>query len=331
MDNDGDIDLFTGNLVNATAYGIPQTSFLLINDGRGNFSIDNNRSIQLANIGMVTSAAFADVNKDGLKDLIVAGEWMPVTIFINRNGKFEKNEIPNSSGLWQTVFIDDVNGDGNIDILAGNWGYNTKFWAGKDGPLRLYVDDFDKNGKMDQLLSYTSNGVEYPFLAKDEVERQLPQLRKHYLLYADYAGVPMKDVYYGWIDTTKPLVAERLGSAVFYGDGKGVFSINDLPSNLQLTPVFSFQKVSNGSSAKKEYLLGGNFFDVLPYEGRYDARPAALFESSKDNVFNFIPQQNLSAIKGQVRDVKLLHTIKYGDVLMLARNNDSIVFLANKK
>jgi hypothetical protein len=331
VDNDGDIDLFTGNLVNATAYGIPQTSFLLINDGRGNFSIDNNRSVQLANIGMVTSAAFADVNNDGWKDLIVAGEWMPVTIFINKKGKFEKNEIPNSSGLWQTIFIDDVNGDRHIDILAGNWGYNTKFWAGKDGPLRLYVDDFDKNGKMDQLLSYTSNGIEYPFLAKDEVERQLPQLRKHYLLYADYAGVPMKDVYYGWIDTTKPLVAERLGSAVFYGDGKGGFSINDLPANLQLTPVFSFQKIKNATSAKKEYLLGGNFFDVVPYEGRYDARPAALFESSKTNVFNFIPQQNLSAIKGQVRDVKLLHTIKYGDVLMLARNNDSIVFLANKK
>ena len=331
VDNDGDIDLFTGNLVNATAYGVPQTSFLLINDGRGNFSIDNNRSVQLANIGMVTSAAFADVNNDGWKDLVVAGEWMPVTIFINKKGKFEKNEIPNSSGLWQTIFIDDVNGDGHIDILAGNWGYNTKFWAGKNGPLRLYVDDFDKNGKMDQLLSYTSNGIEYPFLAKDEVERQLPQLRKHYLLYADFAGVSMKDVYYGWIDTTKPLTAERLGSAVFYGDGKGGFSINDLPANLQLAPVFSFQKINNITSAKREYLLGGNFFDVVPYEGRYDARPAALFESSKTNVFNFIPQQNLSAIKGQVRDIKLLHTIKYGDVLMLARNNDSIVFLANKK
>ncbi len=331
VDKDGDMDLFVGNLANATAYGIPQTSFLLINDGKGNFTIDNSRTIQLANIGMVTSAAFADINEDGWPDLIVAGEWMPVTIFINKNGKFEKSDIPASTGLWQTVFMDDVNGDGHLDILAGNWGCNNKFWAGKDGPLRLYVDDFDKNGKMDQLVSYMENGIEYPFLAKDEVERQLPQLRKHYLLYSDYAGVSMKDVFYGWIDTTKPLLAERLASAVFYGDGKGNFSIRDLPTNLQLAPVFAFQKIDNGSSTKKKYLLGGNFFDVVPYEGRYDAQPVAIFESDKNDTVKCIPQEKLSEIKGQVRDIKLLRTAEHGKVIMVARNNDSIIVLTNKK
>ena len=89
-----------------------------------------------------------------------------VTIFMNKNGKFEKTEVPNSTGLWQTLFMDDVNSDGHLDILAGNWGWNNKFWSGKNGPLRLYVGDFDKNGKMDHLLSYTANGIEYPFLAK---------------------------------------------------------------------------------------------------------------------------------------------------------------------
>ena len=243
----------------------------------------------------------------------------------------KKSDIPASTGLWQTVFMDDVNGDGHLDILAGNWGCNNKFWAGKDGPLRLYVDDFDKNGKMDQLVSYMENGIEYPFLAKDEVERQLPQLRKHYLLYSDYAGVSMKDVFYGWIDTTKPLLAERLASAVFYGDGKGNFSIRDLPTNLQLAPVFAFQKIDNGSSTKKKYLLGGNFFDVVPYEGRYDAQPVAIFESDKNDTVKCIPQEKLSEIKGQVRDIKLLRTAEHGKVIMVARNNDSIIVLTNKK
>lgn len=331
VDHDGDVDLFVGNLVNASAYGIPQTSYLLINDGKGHFSIAGDNIIQLSNIGMVTSAVFADVNNDGWKDLIVTGEWMPMTIFINNHGKFEKTIVPNSTGLWQTVFTDDVNGDGHLDILAGNWGWNTKFWSGKDGPIKLYVGDFDKNGKTDQLLSYTSNGVEYPFLAKDEVERQLPQLRKHYLLYADYAGVPMKDVFYGWIDSTKPLMAERLGSAVFYGDGKGGFTIIDLPKALQLAPIFSFQKVNNSPLNKNTYLLGGNFFDVIPYEGRYDAQAVALFTGNKNNSVNYIPQINLAQIKGQVRDIKWLHTAKHGNVMMVARNNDSIIFLANKK
>jgi len=112
---------------------------------------------------MITSAAFSDFNKDGWPDLAVAGEWMPLTIFMNNNGKFQKSELPGSSGLWQTIFVDDINKDGNPDILAGNWGWNTKYWSGKNGPLKLYVADFDKNGRTDQLLSYTLEGKEYPF------------------------------------------------------------------------------------------------------------------------------------------------------------------------
>ncbi len=329
VDHDGDMDIFVGNLANAGAYGIPQTSFLLINDGKGHFSIDKN--ILLSNIGMITCAAFADLNNDGWKDLIVAGEWMPVTIFINKKGKFEKTEIANSAGLWESLFIDDVNGDGHPDILAGNWGWNNKFWSGKNGPVRLYVGDYNASGRVTQLMSYTSNGVEYPFLAKDEVERPLPLLKKHYLLYADYAGVPMKDVFYGWIDTTKPLMAERLGSAVFYGDGKGNFTISDLPASLQLAPIFSFQKIGISTLNKDLYITGGNFFDVIPYEGRYDAQPLALFSSNKNSSVNYMPDSFLSGIKGQIRDIKWLHTVKYGDVMMIARNNESIIFLAGKK
>ncbi len=328
VDHDGDMDIFVGNLANAGAYGVPQTSYLLINDGKGHFTIDEN--IQLSNIGLVTSAAFSDVNNDGWKDLIVTGEWMPLTIFINKKGKFEKTEVPNSTGLWQSLFIDDVNDDGHPDILAGNWGWNNKFWSGKDGPVRLYVGDFDLNGKTDHLLSYTKDGVEYPFLAKDEVERELPLLKKHYLLYGDYAGVQMKDVFYGWIDTIKPLMAERLGSAVFYNDGKGNFTIKDLPAALQLSPVFSFQKIGIGTMNKDTYITGGNFFDVIPYEGRYDAQPLALFNSNKNDSINYLPDPGLAQVKGQIRDIKWIHTAKYGDVLMIARNNESILFLAGK-
>jgi len=150
-------------------------------------------------------------------------------------------------------------------------------------------------------------------------------------LYADYAGVAMKDVFYGWIDTVKPIMAGRLGSAVFYGDGKGNFTINDLPATLQLAPVFSFQKIMNSPFNANTYLTGGNFFDVIPYEGRYDAQPAALFTFNKKDSFNYIPQQNLADIKGQVRDLKWLRTAKYGNVIMIARNNNSIIFLAIKK
>ena len=331
VDKDGDSDIFIGALADPKAFGIPQTSFLLINDGKGHFKIADANVISLADIGIVTSSVFADVNNDGWNDLIVAGEWMPLTIFINKSGKFKKSIVPNSTGLWQTLFVDDVNEDGNIDFFAGNWGWNNKFHSGKNGPLDLYVGDFDGNGTVEQLLSYTSNGQEYPFLAKDEVERALPLLKKHYLLYADYSGVPMKDVFYGWIDTIKPSNAERLGSMICYGDGKGNFQISDLPPELQLTPLFSFQKIKNSSNDKKMYIAGGNFFDVIPYEGRYDAQALGLFSIDKNKSVHFVSQMNLANVNGQVRDLKWIKTLKYGDVLMAARNNEAIVLLENKK
>ncbi|MFL5789450.1 MAG: VCBS repeat-containing protein [Flavisolibacter sp.] len=330
VDHDGDPDIFVGTLANALAYGVPQTSYLLLNDGKGKFSIAEQSIMPLAKIGMVTSAVFTDVNKDGWKDLVVGGEWMPITIFINSKGTFKRDTIPHSSGWWQTLFVEDVNNDGQLDILAGNWGWNNKFWSGKDGPVRLYVSDYDLNGQTDQLLSYTLNGVEYPFLAKDEVERTLPLLKKHYLLYSDYAGVPMKDVFYGWIDTIKPIVAEKLGSAVFYGNDKGSFIMKELPADLQLAPIFTFEELNKGSKDNM-FISGGNFFDVIPYEGRYDAQPLALINCNKNNNIDYIHQTGLSSVKGQVRDIKWIRTAKHGNVLMVARNNSELLFYGYKK
>jgi hypothetical protein len=324
VDKDGDIDIFTGNLANAMNYGVPQTSFLYLNDGKGHFSLADNNRIALSKIGMVTAAAFADVNKDGWQDLLIAGEWMPITIFVNNKGVFEKKVVPNSTGWWQTVYADDVNEDGQPDILAGNWGWNNKLRSGKDGPVKLYVGDYNLSGRVSQLMSYTINGEEYPFLAKDEVERPLPLLKKHYLLYAEYAGVPMKDVFYGWIDTIKPVMAERLGSAVCWGNGKGDFTLQELPAQLQAAPVFAFQKVAASNNANS-YLLGGNFFDVIPYEGRYDAQPVTLFAINKENKILNMPQQNLLSLKGQVRDIKWLRTAKR-NILIVAQNNGPLLF-----
>jgi hypothetical protein len=277
----------------------------------------------LANIGMVTAAAFTDVNRDGWNDLIVAGEWMPVSIFINRQGTFVRNDLPASTGWWQTVYADDVNADGNMDLLLGNWGWNNKFWSGKNGPVRLYVADFDKNGKVDQLLSYTKDGKEFPFLAKDEFERSLPALRKHYLRYDEFAGLEMKDAFYGYAEQVKPLVAERLGSAVCLGDGKGGFVLKDLTAELQLAPIFSFQRLSGAGG--NWYISGGNFFDVIPYEGRYDAQPLALFSINKKGETKANKQAGLSSLKGQIRDLRWIRTSR-GAALAVAGNDSEVLF-----
>jgi hypothetical protein len=120
------------------------------------------------------------------------------------------------------------------------------------------------------------------------VERSLPLLKKHYLKYAEYAGVEMKDVFYGWVDSIKPLTAERLGSVVCYGDGKGNFRIKDLPAELQLSPIFSFAPIGNLHNL---YACGGNFFDVIPYEGQYDAQALSFFYAKGDSIM-LMPQGN---------------------------------------
>jgi enediyne biosynthesis protein E4 len=328
VDKDGDNDIFIGGFASANTYGYAQPSYLLINDGKGNFTNAAAPVIDLKETGMLTSAAFTDVNNDGWPDLVVAGEWMPVKIFMNNKGIFKETELPKSTGLWQTLFVTDINGDGYPDILAGNWGHNSKLYAGKDGPLKLYVKDFDKNGSVEQVMAYTVNGKEYTFLAKDELEREMPVLKKAYLSYHEVAGQTVQYMFYDLFKDYKELKAEVMGSSAFINDGKGNFTRYDLPPETQQAPVFSFSQ--SGSNAKN-YLAAGNFYGVTPYEGRYDALHPTLFSyngpTAQFNVLSTLPD-----INGEIRDAKWINYIGNQKLLVMARNNNELVFLkpANK-
>ncbi|HEY2722623.1 MAG TPA: VCBS repeat-containing protein, partial [Chitinophagaceae bacterium] len=314
----------------ANQFGIPMTSYLFLNDGKGKFDMADYHIIQLSNIGMVTSARFADINNDGWPDLIVTGEWMPVKVFINHNGKFTESDIPQSSGLWQTIEVADVNGDGYPDILAGNWGHNSKLWAGKDGPCKLYVKDFDNNGSIEQIMCYTIDGKEYPFLAKDELERSLPVLKKAYLQYSDVAGKTVQYIFYDLFKDYTELKAETLSSSCFINDGKGNFERMDLPRELQMSPIMGFAPYD---SLSHSFLAVGNFYGVTPYEGRYDALLPTIF-SFNNGKLKTDQTVNMPSVTGEMRDAKWLKTADGNKLLVIARNNDSLIFLkpmVNKK
>jgi enediyne biosynthesis protein E4 len=324
VNKDGNMDIFIGGLANAKQYGYPQSSYLLLNDGKGNFKLADPSVIQLKETGLVTSAAFADINNDGWMDLIVTGEWMPVKIFINDKGVFKSSAISQSSGLWQTVYISDVNGDGYPDILAGNWGHNSKLYAGKQGPLNLFVKDFDHNGSVEQVMTYRINGEKYTFLQKDELERALPVLKKAYLTYGEVAGKTVDYMFYDLFKDYLELKAEVLGSSCFINDGKGNFNRMDLPEELQLAPLFTF--VPFPSDSTHGWLAAGNFYGVLPYEGRYDAMIPTFFSyNAKTAQFN--QQSNLPSINGETRDAKWIRYAGGQKVLILARNNRELIFL----
>jgi hypothetical protein len=327
IDHDGDMDVFIGHLSDQQKFGYtPLSSYLYINDGKGKFSIASNETMNLLKIGLVTSASFTDLNKDGWPDLVVAGEWMSVKIYMNNKGKFVETDVPNTTGLWQSVTTADINGDGYPDILAGNWGHNSKLWAGKNGPLKMYVKDFDNNGIVEQIMCYTIDGKEYTFLPKDELEQGLPVLKKAYLTYGEVAGKTVQYMFYDLFKDYTEWKAETLGNAYFINDGKGNFKKHDMPFDMQLSPIFAFQRLG-----KNNFISGGNFFDVVPYEGAYDAAALTLFNINNERNNLFIDKAKVIDIKGQVRDLKWIHTAKYGNVLMVARNNAKLEFYAPAK
>jgi len=319
-DKDGDNDLFIGGLANSKKYGYAQTSYLLLNDGKGNFKKADESIIQLDSIGMVTSSSFTDINKDGWPDLVVTGEWMPVKIFINNKGIFKEKDIDHSTGLWQSVYVTDVNNDGYPDILAGNWGHNSKYYAGKTGPLKMYVKDFDNNGTVEQIVCYTVNGKEYPFLAKDELERPLPVLKKAYLSYREVAGQTVQYIFYDLFKDYKELQAETLSSSCFINDAKGNFTRIDLPDEAQLAPVFSFAPLNNS------YLVTGNFYGTTPYEGRYDALLPTVVAFDKTNS-QFKVTLQINSLQQEYRDAKWLNYINGTKLLVLTVNNGPLIFL----
>lgn len=324
IDQDGDQDLFVGGLADAKRFGIAQPSYLLLNDGKGKFKTADADVIKLANLGIVTSASFTDLNNDGWNDLVVAGEWMAVKIFMNKNGSFTASEIPASAGLWQTVYTTDVNGDGFTDILAGNWGHNNKLYAGKNGPLKLYVKDFDGNGSVEQVMAYTVNEKEYTFLAKDELERSLPVLKKVYLKYSEVAGKTVDYMFYDLFKDFTTLKAETLGSCCFINNGNGKFTKLELPEEIQMAPVFSFSSLSPGN--KGPYLAAGNFYGVVPYEGRYDALQPSVFSFSKQ-ANNFQLMANLPFAGGEVRAANWIRYTGGKRVLVVTQNNKGLTFL----
>ncbi|MEO7766702.1 MAG: VCBS repeat-containing protein, partial [Ferruginibacter sp.] len=323
IDKDGDIDLFVGGLTNARQYGFPAPSYLLLNDGTGNFKQAQSSTISLAETGIVTTSVFTDINNDGWTDLVIAGEWMPVKIFLNNKGVFKETAVAASTGLWQKIYAADINGDGFTDLLAGNWGHNSKLSAGKNGPLKLYVKDFDKNGSVDQVMAYTVDGKEYTFLAKDELERDMPVLKKAYLNYGEVAGKTVQYMFYDLLKDYKELKAEILGSSCFINDGKGNFTKMELPPDLQMAPVFSFTSLPYNNSLR--WLAGGNFYGVVPYEGRYDALAPTAFSFAK-NARAFHVEQKLSSVSGEVRDQQWLNTAGGQKILIIARNNQPLLF-----
>ncbi|MFQ5709376.1 MAG: VCBS repeat-containing protein [bacterium] len=332
VDHDGDLDLFVGSRSVPRLYGVIPESYLLINDGRGKFTDEtSSHAPGLSRVGMVTEALWADLNKDASPDLVVVGEWMPITVFYNQGGQLvdvtEKYRLQNTHGWWNSLAAADFNHDGFVDLVAGNLGLNSLLKASKDKPVQLFINDFSGNGKLDQILTYYNGDKAYPLASAEQMLTHIPPLRAKYPTNADYAGESVQDIFSGkQLETATVRTATVFASVLLMNNGDETFNIKRLPVEAQFSPTYAILTDDFNQDGHQDLLLGGNFYGVPPEQGRYDASYGCLLLG--DGKGGFVPvslQECGFVVTGEVRAIKSLQTASGETLVMAARNNDRVV------
>lgn len=315
VDGDGDMDLFVGGRLVPGKYPTSPGSFLLLNDGKGNFT-DATGIIAPAfkDIGMVTDALWMDINKDGKNDLIVVGEWMPIKVFINQ-GKVltdESSKYMNfpSNGWWNKIYANDFDGDGDTDLVIGNIGLNTQFHSSEKEPLQLYYNDFDGNGSIDPIFCYYIGGISYPANSRDDLADQLPMVKKKFLEYYQYADATINDVFTtDQLKDAKLLTVSEQSTLYLENDGEKGFSKKTLPIEAQYAPVYAITSLDANKDGKPDLLLAGNNSWTRIKFGRYSANHGLLLIGDGKGNFRYIPQmQSGLNVRGDVRSMLQVRT-----------------------
>jgi hypothetical protein len=329
FDSDGDIDLFVGCRLQPALYGPPARGIILQNDGKGNFKdITNTAAPQFANLGMITDAFITDLNGDGTPGLVIAGEWMSLRTFINQNGTFTETTsqagLEQTKGWWNCVRVADLNRDGLPDIIAGNHGLNSRFKASQQKPVEMFINDFDRNGMLEHIITAYNGEQSYPFVLRHDLVAQLPYLKKKYLHYRDYRNQQITDIFTpDQLRESIHLQATELRSSVFINSPQGVFKQIPLPVEAQFSVVYALHVDDFTGDQVPDIILGGNNYRCKPEAGRYDASFGYLLQGNGDGTFKAVhPTASGISVTGEIRDIQ---TLKVGTEkwLLVIRNNDA--------
>ena len=319
-DQDGDLDIFIGERFKVDAYGMPSSGYMLLNNGSNNYKFSQPQALN--NIGLITDSAWEDINDDGIKDLIVSGEWMPISIFINTKEKLinktDSYGLANYKGLWKTFKLVDIDRDGDLDIIAGNKGDNTFI---KNG-TRMYVSDFDGNGSIEQIICHKINNNYYPIVDRDELISQVASLKQKFLYYKDYQDATIETLF-DKNQLEKALVFDinTVETSVFIRNNN-IFMPQKIPNEIQYSNVEAIEFFDVDNDGFNDIILGGNQYLIKPQFGRQDASHGWVLFGDKENTLKKIIPLN---IKGQIRDL-YIDKINSKNYLIVTKNNDSLKF-----
>ena len=336
FDGDGDLDLFVGIRARPFQYGLPCNAYLLENDGKGQFT---DRSEQLApgfqELGLITDAVWIDTDLDGDLDLVISGEWMSPTLFKNDSGRlvrdFSANGL-NQSGLWNCIEAADLDLDGDMDLVIGNHGLNTRLKANPTHPMYMYVYDFDRNGKIEQIITTYKDGDHYPFVGRNDLVSQLPHLKKKYLKFNSFQQQTVQDIFGSEImEKALRLAVTNTASTVFINEGNHRFSAYPLPAIVQLAPIYAIHIKDYTKDGIPDLIVGGNFHWSKPEVGIYDANRLTLLAGKGDGQFVAIDERQSGLhLEGEIRDIQPLN--RNGEPgIIVSRLNETPVILKYKQ
>lgn len=289
--NDGKIDLFIGGRIVPGQYPVAPQSYLLTNNGDGTFA---NTPAPFGTVGMVTDAQWADLDGDGRKDLVICGEFMPLTVYLNAKTGFVDKTADYfgkpQGGFWNSVTIADVDGDSKPDIIAGNLGANTQIHADSSQPAEMYYADFDNNGSIDPFLNFYVQGVSYPFVSRDELNDQIFPMRRRFRSYKAYCDATMKEVFTpDELAKATKLSVENVNTTCFL-NRNGKFVAVELPIQAQFSSISQILSGDFNHDGKADLLLFGNHTDNRLKLGSFDANYGTLLTGDGKGGFNYQTQ-----------------------------------------
>jgi len=327
INNDGYSDVVIGSNSLPGRFGEPASNLIFMNDGNGIFTdVTISFSKDFRQVGLINDLAIADIDGNGFSDIVAVGDWMPLTIFFNDGKVLKTVSIPDTEGWWNTLALQDFDNDGDLDIVAGNWGHNTRLMASIREPIELFRSDFDDNGTIETLITYYYKGKRTVLASKDELHKQMPFIKKKFLFYNDFARANVEDIFSKEkLKSAMRKEVKVLSTSYFENVGANKFKIHILPAEAQQSSVNKVFVDDFDADGFMDVLLVGNNYEISTQLGRLDASHGVLLLNDQAGYFKSTSNQKFN-IAGPARDIGKI-IIRGDTYYVVTINNNRPIFL----